>query len=156
MELKKIKISNYIILMKLTKGYYVFIALLLLLIIVSFFYQSKMIKRIPVGIHYIIDIDDVENKELFKNEKILKLCEEILKVTKVTVLEKAVHEFKPQGITAMYLLAESHLSLHTWPELKKLRFDLFSCTMNGKFNEALEIIKQYFAGAEIDIKVIYR
>ncbi len=142
--------------MKLSRGYYIFISLLIILMIVSFVHQSKMIKRVPVGIHYIIDIDDINDAKKFNNKKILKLCENILKVTKVTVLEKAIHEFKPQGLTAMYLLAESHLSLHTWPELKKIRFDLFSCTMSGKFNEALELIKIYFAGADIDIQVIYR
>ena len=142
--------------MKLSRGYYIFISLLIILMVASFVHQSKMIKRVPVGIHYIIDIDDIDNVNKFNNKKILKLCEKILKVTKVTVLEKAIHEFEPQGLTATYLLAESHLSLHTWPELKKIRFDLFSCTMSGKFNEALELIKMYFAGADIDIQVIYR
>lgn len=47
-----------------------------------------------------------------------------------TLLGELVHEFKPQGVTALALLAESHISIHTWPELGYAACDVFTCGEN--------------------------
>lgn len=44
-----------------------------------------------------------------------------------TVLGARFHQFEPQGVTGVVLLAESHLSLHTWPEEGLLTLDCFTC-----------------------------
>ena len=44
-----------------------------------------------------------------------------------TVLGTRFHQFEPQGLTGVILLAESHLSLHTWPEEGLLTLDCFTC-----------------------------
>ena len=47
------------------------------------------------------------------------------------VLAHHFHQFEPSGITGYLLLAESHLSVHTWPEEKLAAIDIFTCgTMN--------------------------
>lgn len=43
------------------------------------------------------------------------------------VLKTGFHKFKPQGLTGFFLLAESHLSFHTWPEENHMAVDLFTC-----------------------------
>jgi S-adenosylmethionine decarboxylase len=37
------------------------------------------------------------------------------------------HQFKPQGVTAICLLSESHISIHTWPEKREAAVDVFTC-----------------------------
>ena len=44
-----------------------------------------------------------------------------------TVLADHFHQFEPQGITGVVLLAESHLSIHTWPEEGLITVDIFTC-----------------------------
>jgi len=44
-----------------------------------------------------------------------------------TVLHAHFHRFEPQGLTGFLLLAESHLSVHTWPEEALAAVDLFAC-----------------------------
>jgi S-adenosylmethionine decarboxylase len=44
-----------------------------------------------------------------------------------TVLGARFHQFEPEGVTGVVLLAESHASLHTWPEAGLLTLDVFSC-----------------------------
>ena len=46
---------------------------------------------------------------------------------KSTLLEVSSHKFDPQGVTAIALLAESHISIHTWPEMGIAVCDVFTC-----------------------------
>jgi S-adenosylmethionine decarboxylase len=44
-----------------------------------------------------------------------------------TILHSRFHQFQPQGVTGLLLLAESHLAVHTWPELGYVHITLASC-----------------------------
>ena len=44
-----------------------------------------------------------------------------------TLLDVSSHKFVPQGVTAIALLAESHISIHTWPEMGMAVCDVFTC-----------------------------
>lgn len=44
-----------------------------------------------------------------------------------TFLNTVSHQFEPQGVTAVTLLAESHISIHTWPENQMAVCDIFTC-----------------------------
>ena len=46
---------------------------------------------------------------------------------KSTLLDLSSHKFDPQGVTAVALLAESHISIHTWPEVGMAVCDVFTC-----------------------------
>ena len=128
--------------------------------IIGIFYKSIELKftnsPIHLGIHYVVDIDNIKNEQIYDNEFIKKLCDKLLSKTGVNVLNEIHHEFKPQGYTALYLLSESHMSIHTWPENGKIRLDLFSCEVNGKFDDALITLKDVFKDAQIRIKTLYR
>jgi len=92
-----------------------------------------------VGEHITLDIigtNKVYNPSFFE-----KLIYKIAKASKVTVLEISKYKFEPQGFTILALLAESHMSFHTFPEKGIISFDFFTC---GKISPsiALEIIKK--------------
>ena len=65
---------------------------------------------------------------------IRKILEKAIKETKLTRLHSYCHRFHPSGVTAVILLKESHLSIHTWPEFDYAVIDLFTC---GSREEAL-------------------
>jgi len=44
-----------------------------------------------------------------------------------TLLKEHFHSFEPKGVSGFWLLSESHLSVHTWPEVGHVFVDLFSC-----------------------------
>ena len=48
-------------------------------------------------------------------------------VCKSTLLDLSSHKFDPQGVTAVAMLAESHISIHTWPEVGMAVCDVFTC-----------------------------
>lgn len=49
------------------------------------------------------------------------------KLAKATVVEAVFHRFNPHGISGVVVIAESHLSIHTWPEYKYAALDFFTC-----------------------------
>ncbi len=69
-----------------------------------------------------------------------------------TVLQKNFHSFgEEQGITGMLLLAESHISIHTWPESHFAAVDIFMC---GNCDPTLAIapIKKHLCPKSIDVR----
>lgn len=68
-------------------------------------------------------------------------CSNALEQAGFTVLNYMEYKFKPQGFSALFLLAESHLAIHTFPEKKKTYIELSSCNekMYKKFKEVFTI-----------------
>lgn len=56
-----------------------------------------------------------------------KIGELIIEKLNLTAVHKSYHKFIPGGITLIYILSQSHLIVHTWPEYNMIHFDLFSC-----------------------------
>jgi len=109
-----------------------------------------------VGKHIILDLYDV-NEEVLQsiNTSTVYLfndfIEHTLKTANVHLLSKNIHFFdfnhenkKIDGaFTALYLLSESHLSIHTWPERDYIAIDIFTCG-NCDVNHIAEKIIDYF------------
>ena len=94
---------------------------------------------VKVGEHITLDI--IGTTKDYSPSFFEKIVYKIAKKSKVTVLEISRHKFEPQGFTLVALLAESHMSFHTFPEKNIISFDFFTC---GKVSPvvALDIIKK--------------
>jgi spermidine synthase len=94
---------------------------------------------VKVGEHITLDI--IGTKREYSPSFFEKLLYKIAKKAKVTVLEISKHKFEPQGFTLVALLAESHMSFHTFPEKNIISFDFFTCAKVSPV-VALNIIKK--------------
>jgi len=84
--------------------------------------------KMSSGKHMICDIKKIKNLDLLNSPTgLLQLLDHISETNKFTILEKTKHEFKPQGFTALYLLSESHISIHTFPEHQYAAIDIYTC-----------------------------
>ena len=64
--------------------------------------------------------------------------------TGATLLDIELHRFSPQGgVTAVALLAESHMSIHTWPETGFAAVDIFLCGRHDPYR-AIPVLKEAF------------
>ena len=91
-----------------------------------------------VGEHITLDI--VGTTKEYSPEFYEKLVYKIAKLAKVTVLEISKYKFEPQGFTLVALLAESHMSFHTFPENGIISFDFFTCAKVSP-SVAIDLIK---------------
>lgn len=80
------------------------------------------------GQHLLLDIWFEENSNL--DEIVATYSEMVHKEFKV--VGKAEHKFEPQGLTLVYILSESHFTVHTYPEHNYISLDLYIC--NPKYD----------------------
>ena len=57
-----------------------------------------------------------------------------------TVLARSFHKFEPRGVTGIVAIAESHLSIHTWPEHSYAAADVFTCGAAFRPHEAARFL----------------
>ena len=78
------------------------------------------------------------------------------KLAKATVLNLISNKFEPQGVTAIALLAESHISIHTWPESNYSAADIFTCGQNMLPELASQYLIEALKAEEHFLRVIER
>ena len=78
------------------------------------------------------------------------------KLAKATVLNLISNKFEPQGVTAIALLAESHISIHTWPESNYSAVDIFTCGQNMLPELASQYLIEALKAEEPSLRVIER
>ena len=61
-----------------------------------------------------------------------------------TVVQKCFHLFNPHGVSGVVIISESHLAIHTWPELGYAAVDLFTCGEKCDPKVAYEFLKKCF------------
>ena len=102
-------------------------------------YQDKKKKNIVTKDHFVIEknkifagkhlILDLWNSDFDNSIPMLKkLLKKAVLLSGATMLHIHLHRFgKDQGISGVAILAESHISVHTWPERRYIAFDIFMC-----------------------------
>lgn len=92
-------------------------------------------------------LDDIEGMKVAFDQA----CEKM----QATVLHRFAHKFEPQGVTLVYALAESHISIHSFPERGSAAVDVYTCgAMNSM--DGVQILLEYLKPKEVSIKEISR
>ena len=107
-----------------------------------------------LGEHLIIELSEAKhlNSEVFIKETIL----EIIDATGATLLKMDFHHFgEGFGVTGVAMLAESHISIHTWPEYGYAAVDVFMCG-GADTSKALPVLARRFETECISSKIIKR
>ena len=113
------------------------------------------------GYHLIADLktSDVSENFLLTNlEDMQKILVTAAEAAGANCLKVEGHSFgSGQGITAFVMLAESHISVHSWPENGFAAFDIFMCGESAeKIEKAVYILKKNFPKAEIHQRLLKR
>lgn len=107
-----------------------------------------------VGVHMVGDFWGgrvIENKE-----KIKEILLEATRRAEDTPLQVVVHKFNPQGLSGVVLLSESHISVHTWPEVGYVGVDVFTCGENDKPDKALRYLQEVFQPTQVEFNKFKR
>jgi len=80
-----------------------------------------------VGKHVIVELMKCPADVLNSVERVGTTLLNTAKKLQVTVLHHYFHQFSPQGVSGVIVIAESHVSVHTWPELGYAAVDIFTC-----------------------------
>jgi S-adenosylmethionine decarboxylase len=101
------------------------------------------------GTHLILDLWDA--KHLDELDTMEQAMREAVSVSGATLLHIHLHHFTPNGgISGVAVLAESHISVHTWPERNYAAFDIFMCG-DAKPEMSIPVLKQHFYPERMEI-----
>ena len=87
-----------------------------------------------------------------KEEIIVKDFEQMLLQSGFTIINKVEHFFEGQGYTSLWLLAESHFAIHTFPEDNKIYIEISSC-VKEYFDKFLKLLEIHLIDAKSEIEI---
>ncbi len=105
------------------------------------------------GTHLIVDLYGASHlSDIALVEKTMLHC---IKASGATLLHIHLHPFEPDGISGVAVLAESHISVHTWPESNYAAFDIFMCG-DAKPEVCIDILTQAFEAERVEVTELLR
>lgn len=96
--------------------------------------------HLAYGRHVLVDIADTNPALLNDGAALARALADAAAAEGATVLGAIEHAFEPNGVTVLLLLAESHVSLHTYPDEGRAFFDAFTC---GVRCEPINIFRRF-------------
>ena len=112
-----------------------------------------------VGKQILIDVKNIESDRLKTVESLKPFMDRVVQELNLNVVGECSHQFKkdnvPYGATMVYLLSESHLSIHTFVDEGKITIDLFTCALGVENEKIKSIIKDYFVVNAFSIDASY-
>ncbi len=107
-----------------------------------------------LGRHAIVDVSEVD--EPLRHAEVTSLLTDMASACGATLLRIETHEFgEGHGLTAIAILAESHISLHEWPEHRFVAFDIFVCG-SASPEPAIDLIRSRFPDSRVRSGIIDR
>lgn len=113
-------------------------------------------KKNICGLHLVLEVKECPFEILDNEELIRQAIIQASKHSMSTLLNLTSHKFEPMGVTALGLLAESHISIHTWPELGYAAVDIFTCGEHSDPHKACEFIIDFLQAKEHNLITIPR
>jgi S-adenosylmethionine decarboxylase len=105
------------------------------------------------GIHLIIDLHGARRlDDIDYIETVMRRC---VDAAGATLLHIHLHRFRPDGVSGVAVLAESHISIHTWPAAGYAALDIFMCGDTDP-DKCVPILREAFAAKRVDVSEVLR
>jgi S-adenosylmethionine decarboxylase len=105
------------------------------------------------GVHLIIDLYDAKRlDDVGHVETTLRRC---VDASRATLLNLHVHRFQPNGVSGVAVLAESHISIHTWPFSGYAAVDVFMCG-DADPDACVPVLREAFAAKRVEVDELRR
>jgi S-adenosylmethionine decarboxylase len=105
------------------------------------------------GVHLIVDLYEAEHLDDIDHiEATLRHCVE---AARATLLHLHLHHFQPNGVSGVAVLAESHISIHTWPEAGYAALDVFMCG-SANPDACVPVLREAFRAKRVGVSELLR
>ena len=111
--------------------------------------------RIELGRHFIVDLLGCKSEKLQYVDDVQPVLLESARISEATILNHSFHQFEPVGVSGVILIAESHFSIHTWPEERYVSFDILTC---GEMlpEKGIDYLAEQFGAEEKVVNILSR
>ncbi|TGG82715.1 MAG: adenosylmethionine decarboxylase [Aphanocapsa feldmannii 277cV] len=109
-----------------------------------------------IGVHCILELYGCDVDRLNDEALIRETLTNAAKRAGATLLKLVTHPFEPQGVTGLALLAESHISIHTWPETGYAAVDVFTCGDHTMPQRACCVLAEVLGASQRSLHTLQR
>ncbi len=109
-----------------------------------------------LGTHLLLELRQCNPHRLDDLEFVKETMVAAARFMDAQIIGESFHRFNPQGITGVLAIAESHLSIHTWPELDYAAADIFTCGSSQNPQAAAQVIIERMESKDPSIQIIQR
>ncbi len=109
-----------------------------------------------IGFHYVVEAAGCDPQILANADKIRQIFLEAAKVGNMEVKASYFFKFSPTGVSGMVIVAESHISVHTWPEKGYAALDVYTCGTKADPEKAVDYILEKFRAKYAHVSEIKR
>ncbi|HTZ02571.1 MAG TPA: adenosylmethionine decarboxylase [Xanthobacteraceae bacterium] len=105
------------------------------------------------GVHLIVDLHGAKRlNDIEHIEATLRRC---VDAAQATLLHIHLHHFQPSGVSGVAVLAESHISIHTWPEIGYAALDVFMCG-SADPDKCIPVLREAFSAERVGVSELLR
>jgi len=109
-----------------------------------------------LGKHFLIELVNCDEEILKDQEQVRKFLLEAAIQAKATIVEQIFHCFSPYGVSGVVVIAESHISIHTWPEHNYAAVDVFTCNLSLNVDLITSYISKAFKSQDNRVIIVDR
>ncbi len=109
-----------------------------------------------LGRHLIVELSDCNGGILDNLTVLEEYLKEAVRLSGATIVRSVFHQYTPQGVSGVVVIAESHLSIHTWPEYNYAAVDFFTCGESVDPYKAFEYIKEKLGAQHVKLEELKR
>lgn len=102
-----------------------------------------------LGCHILMELSCCSQEIIKDLLKVKEIMIQAAREAETEIREVAFHKFSPHGISGVVVIAESHLSIHTWPEYRYAAVDIYTCGNSAKPWKACEYIAKSFLAQSV-------
>jgi len=109
-----------------------------------------------LGTHTLLELEECNIKLLDDLKQVESVMLKAAQKANATIIESRFHRFSPIGISGVVVIAESHLTIHTWPEHAYAAVDIFTCSEMLQAKAATEFLIEAFSSKKPSIVELER
>lgn len=106
--------------------------------------------------HLLLELKDCRHDRLNDLDFLRSALKDAAVAAGATVIQDSFYQFAPYGISGVVIIAESHLSVHTWPEFNYAAVDIFTCGMTTRPEAAASLIIERFESKAFQLHEVKR
>jgi len=111
---------------------------------------------VPLGHHLLLELHGCPASLLRDVATVQERMESVLAQAGATRLSSHFHQFEPHGVSGVAILAESHATIHTWPEHGYAAVDVFTCGHPGICGRIPSLCREAFEAASDHHRILDR
>jgi S-adenosylmethionine decarboxylase len=111
---------------------------------------------LKLGEHFVCDLSDCDPALLLESTRARESFTQAIRESGLTIVSEGFYQFSPHGFTCFLLLAESHASLHAWPEFGYCAIDVFTCNLHLDIAPLMRKLQELFKCERITVRTVDR